>query len=263
MKSRCRLHARFLVVLLLAACMGPPARQPHRGHAHNDYLHGRALLDALDQGFQSAEADIFLVDGELRVGHERALLRQGTLQSLYLEPLRQRVRQNAGRVQPGGPTFTLLIDIKADSAAVYARLRAVLADYRAMLTVYRDDGVQPGAVSVILSGDRPRALVAAEPERLCAIDGRPRDLDANPSPFLVPWISDAWTNHFQAADGAELDDGRRAHLADLVQRAHAQGRKLRFWGTPDREEVWALQQQAGVDLINTDRLADFARWSAR
>src|SRR5436190_1820266 len=33
-------------------------------HAHNDYLHTRPLLDALDQGFCSVEADIHLVNGK-------------------------------------------------------------------------------------------------------------------------------------------------------------------------------------------------------
>jgi hypothetical protein len=40
-----------------------------QGHAHNDYLHDRPLLDALDAGFSSVEADIFLVDDQLLVAH--------------------------------------------------------------------------------------------------------------------------------------------------------------------------------------------------
>ena len=42
-----------------------------RAHAHNDYLHARPLLDALDHGFCSVEADIYLVDGQLLVAHDR------------------------------------------------------------------------------------------------------------------------------------------------------------------------------------------------
>ena len=36
-------------------------------HAHDDYEHTRPLLDALDHGFCSVEADIYLVDGKLLV----------------------------------------------------------------------------------------------------------------------------------------------------------------------------------------------------
>lgn len=254
----------LLPILALAGCAStPPAKHPlpHRGHAHNDYLHRRPLHDALQHGFGSVEADVFLVDGELRVGHERALLGKGTLRSLYLEPLRRRVAERGGRVHDADQPFVLLVDIKADGADVYPVLRRQLAEYHSMLTVFRDDGCTPGAVTVILSGDRPRALVAAEPERLCAIDGRPDDLDRAPSPFLVPWISDAWSRQFGRGT-EDLDADQHARLTSLIDRAHRQGRQVRFWGAPDREEVWALQRTAGVDWLNTDRLAAFAAWSA-
>lgn len=259
-----RVKTSWLCALLFAGCaVRAPAPQPrlHGGHAHNDYLHRRALQDALQHGFASAEADIFLIDGELRVGHERWLLRPGTLQSLYLEPLRLLAAANHGRITADGTPFCLLVDIKADGDAVYLRLREVLAEYRDMLTVFRDKDCTPGAVSVILSGSRPRRLVATEPERLCALDGRPEDLDRNPSPFLVPWISDAWSKHFGRGT-EELDAAQLQHLRSLVARTHAQGRKLRFWGAPDRAEVWSLQRREGVDLINTDRLLAYAQWVA-
>ena len=63
-----------------------------RAHAHNDYEHERPLYDALDHGFKSVEADIWLIDGELVVSHDDPRLPtteepQGTLESLYLKPL--------------------------------------------------------------------------------------------------------------------------------------------------------------------------------
>jgi len=42
-----------------------------RAHSHNDYAHTRPLLDALDQGFCSVEADIYLENGQLLVGHDK------------------------------------------------------------------------------------------------------------------------------------------------------------------------------------------------
>ncbi|MCA8952952.1 MAG: phosphatidylinositol-specific phospholipase C/glycerophosphodiester phosphodiesterase family protein [Planctomycetes bacterium] len=238
---------RTAYLTALAGCVQPA------GHAHNDYLHPRPLLDALAAGFASVEADVFLVDGELRVGHERDELVPGTLESLYLEPLRRRVRA-------GGGSFALLVDIKAEGAAVYAALRPVLARYREILTSFRDDGVEERAVRVILSGDRPIAMVRAERERLCAIDGRPEDLESDPSPFLVPWISESWSKLFGRGT-VELDAAQRARLQRLVDLAHGQGRLVRLWGAPDTESTWAVQRDAGVDRINTDRLAAFARWS--
>ncbi len=86
------------------------------GHAHNDYEHHRPLFDAMENGFCSVEVDIHLVDGELLVAHDRHQTTKGkTLQNLYLDPLRQRVRTNSGSVYPDGGEFTLMIDIKTDA----------------------------------------------------------------------------------------------------------------------------------------------------
>ena len=68
-----------------------------RAHAHNDYDHTRPLFDALDCGFASIEADIHLVDGMLLVAHDKEDIRpERTLQSLYLDPLRKRIKGNGG-----------------------------------------------------------------------------------------------------------------------------------------------------------------------
>lgn len=87
-----------------------------RAHAHNDYEHKRPLLDALDRGFCSVEADVFLNNGKLLVAHLPFFLRaERTLEALYLDPLRKRALANRGRVYPGGPTVFLLIDVKTES----------------------------------------------------------------------------------------------------------------------------------------------------
>jgi len=43
-------------------------------------------------------------------------------------------------------------------------------------------------------------------------------------------------------------------LDDIVTRAHRQGRKVRFWGAPDRPPFWSELLKHKVDLINTDDL---------
>ena len=232
-----------------------------RAHSHNDYEHARPLLDALDQGFTSVEADIYLVDGQLLVAHDRPEVKpERTLQALYLDPLRERVRTNEGRVFRGGPPCTLLIDLKSAGAPTYARLKEVLADYRSMLTVFRSDRTETNAVTVILSGDRPWDVLAAEPERLAGLDGRLPDLEKNPSPHLVPLVSDNWRLHFRWNGVGEFPTDERAKLKAVVAQAHSQGRRIRFWGAADRSEMWQAQLEAGVDLINTDRLPELARW---
>lgn len=249
-----------LALLLLVAAARAGAADPSpllRAHAHNDYEHARPLLDALAQGFGSIEADIYLVDGRLLVAHDRKDVKPTrTLEALYLDPLRERARQNGGRIYRGGPTITLLIDVKSDAAATYAALHAVLANYAEMLTTFRAGQTAPAAVTVIISGNRAIAAMAAQPVRYAAVDGRIGDLAGQASADLIPWISDNWAKVFSWRWSGPMPDADRRKLRELVAQTHAQGRRLRFWGTPDTPEAWALLHDAGVDLLNTDNLAD-------
>lgn len=250
---------RALVLLALVLPL-PSQASPDpalRLHGHNDYLQPVPLQAALDLGLGSVEADVFLADGELRVGHERWQLRPGrTLASLYLDPLQAWAAAHAGRVRGDGVPFVLLVDIKADGAAVYGQLRNDLAALpNGFLTRFVEGRIEPGAVTVILSGDRPRALVAADRDRRCALDGRLADLRAEPTPprDLVPWVSDQWSKVSDWDGKDEFAADECARLADLVETAHAQGRELRFWGAPDREAAWRALLDCGVDRIGTDR----------
>lgn len=239
----------------LAAVAQAPVPLP-RAHAHNDYEHPRPLLDALDQGFCSVEADIYLVDDQLLVAHDRAQLNpERTLTALYLQPLRERARANGGRIFRNGPVFSLLIDFKTEAEPTWKALKPLLDEYADVLTVFRPGVTEPKAVTIVLSGNSPRELVAAEPTRLAGIDGRLPDLDRNPSANLVPWLSENWTTHFKWRGQGSLPDVERDKLQQLVARAHAQGRQVRFWGAPDLPALWQAQLDAGVDLINTDQLA--------
>lgn len=224
-------------------------------HAHNDYEHDRPLLDALDHGFCSVEADIYLVDGALLVAHDRKDVKpERTLQSLYLDPLRDRVKANNGRVYPNGPVFHLLIDFKSEGAPTYEALRKVLADYEPMLTVFANGKVEEKAVTIILSGDSPREILKAEPRRLAAIDGRLSDLEGPIDPSLTPLISDSWAGTFKWNRDGEMPKDIRKKVKAATEKAHKGGAIVRFWAIPAREVFWETLLDAGVDLVNADDL---------
>jgi Glycerophosphoryl diester phosphodiesterase family len=256
----------LLVVVLLgiSASRGDDAmlvKPLPRAHAHNDYEHARPLFDALDHGFCSVEADIWLTPQGLLVAHDRKDLKPGrTLQSLYLDPLRERIRASGGRVYRGGPAFYLLIDVKTDAEPTYAALHQVLARYDDILSAFGDREQKTKAVIVILSGNRATKTIAEQPLRYVGIDGRPENLDSNPSPELFPWISANWTLLFRANDDGTLPSAEKQRLADFVKRAHDQGRKVRFWATPEKESLWKELLAAGVDFINTDKLDELQKF---
>jgi hypothetical protein len=257
------LAAAGFALLAAAPADEPPAKVTplRRAHAHNDYEHTRPLLDALDQGFCSVEADIHLIDGKLLVAHDRKDAKpERTLQALYLDPLRERARANGGRVYLGGPTVFLLVDVKTGADETYAALDKVLAGYSDILSVTRDGKHESKAVTAVLSGNRAKATVAKQAVRYVGIDGRPEDLDSDAPADLIPWISANWLLTFRWLGDAAMPEADRAKLRQYVGRAHKKGRLVRFWATPEKEALWKELLAADVDLINTDKLAELRQF---
>jgi hypothetical protein len=229
-------------------------------HAHNDYRQRRPLADALRQGYVSVEADIWPVDGELLVAHDFADVEKGrTLRRLYLEPLARRV-EALGAVHRGATEpFQLLIEIKADPQTAYELLDAELREYASMLTTYEDGRVQPGAVSVVVTGMCPREVLAGQPLRYAACDGTLGDVGGGTPASLVPLCSDKLAWRFTWRGRGPMPAHERALLRRLVAQAHTEGRRVRFWGVPTgpvwvQLAIWVELHEAGVDYLSADRL---------
>ena len=244
------------------------AQPLERAHAHNDYEHRRPLADAMSAGFTSVEADVYLVGTELLVAHDPHEVRpEVTLQSTYLEPLRQRARSRGGSSFRGySGVFQLLVDVKSDPLATYLVLDRALQAYRDVLWRWEDGRPVRGAVQVVVSGNRLREYMQGQATRYAAYDGRAADLGTTSS-SLVPLISDNFTGHFTWRGEGHMPAAERAKLRSWVRVAHARGQRLRLWATPDqgrqRERVWAELLAAGVDHINTDDLAGLRAWLLR
>jgi hypothetical protein len=246
----------FLVLVFPGTAAEPPAVTPlANAHAHNDYAHRRPLLDALEHGFCSVEADVFLVDGKLLVAHDAIFLRpERSLESLYLAPLRERIKANGGRVYRDGPPFWLLIDLKSEAESTYAALDKLLANYDDILSKFEEGKTTTKAVNVVISGNRPAATIGKQKVRYAGIDGRMDDLGSEVPAHLMPWISDNWIKHFRWRGKGEMPAAERERLDGIVAKAHKAGRKVRFWATPETPEMWRTLVDAKVDLVNTDNL---------
>lgn len=244
----------YVVSFLVAAALG--AHAIARAHSHNDYEQPRPLMDALEQGLMSVEADIYLVEGRLMVAHDPEDIRPDrTLESLYLRPLDAWVRRNGGRIFAGGEELQLLIDFKRQGSEVYPVLRKELKRYPAL---FRPNTA--GTVVPVISGDRPVALIRADPQRWMAVDGREPELANGEPAWLFPLVSESWLRHFTWLGIGEMPADQRVKLRRMARQAHEQGRKIRFWAAPDTNAVRAELWRAGVDWIGTDKPAELAAW---
>ena len=79
--------------------------------------------------------------------------------------------------------------------------------------------------------------------------------------FIEAYLSKKRKIHVISPDfSLDLSKSEEAKLNSIIQQAHNNGQKLRFWATPDTPSSWSLFYNAGVDFINTDKLESFAKF---
>lgn len=256
-----RLIITFLSVFI---CLSAFGQMPlvYQGHAHNDYKHKRPLLDALDNGFMSVEADVFLVNGEILVAHTRLGVNQkNSLRALYLDPLRKRVQENGGCVYTNGPQeFVLMIDLKTNGQEMMDKLNEELSEYSELFTVFRGDAKTPGPVRVVLSGGPNYDMVMSYNPRYMSMDESSTGFDRSRNADITPRVSSSYGSIFSWKGRGKIPKDEQEKLVSIVNEAHKYGKRVRFWATPQKEAIWKAQLDAGVDWLNIDDLARFRRF---
>lgn len=222
----------------------PRPRLP--AYAHNDYANARPLTDALALGYRGVEADIFLVDGVLRLGHDRRSARTGApFEASYLMPL-QAVLARCASLQTDGASFLLAVELKEPSRAAFDSLVAALARYPAVtaaaevvLVGWHPEPALLGAAPVPLGRQHRLRTPAAVPANV--LDGAVRLLSLDYGKTMGRW----WVN----------EAGRRRWLAALrATKAAHPARRLRAHNVPVDPAVYRALLAAGVDLIGTKAL---------
>jgi hypothetical protein len=148
-------------------------------HSHNDYWRRTPLYAALGSGCISIEADVWLFDDDLFVGHDiGSLTRDATLDSMYLEPLKRVLRvmngnSQVGNVSTGGKqgvfsvdpdqTLVLLIDFKNHPYETYSKLDKQLQSLREAqwLTHWNGTHRVERPITIVASGHALFELIAA------------------------------------------------------------------------------------------------------
>ena len=150
-------------------------------HSHNDYWRRVPLFDGLHAGCTGTEADVWLFDEELYVGHNVAsLTKNRTFQNLYVNPLRDLLdrmnpKSEFGHVSGHGvfdvdpsQTLLLLVDFKTDGAETWPYVLKQLEPLREKdyLSYYEDGKLHRRAVTVVGTGNTPFDRVQhSEPRR--------------------------------------------------------------------------------------------------
>ena len=231
----------------------------YEAFSHNDYSRERPLQQALELGFNCVEADCYLIDGRNVVAHDRPddSTKFRYLEDLYLNPLFERIEANGGTVYPGADRpFYLMIDIKRDGDDFYTALKPFLEENAdKFCSVDSAGNFTEGPILLFFSGSRPMNTLPSQQEtRYAFLDGKFEDLGKGIPASLMPVVSDNYET-FLTWDGEGTMPAEEVTIVkDLVDKAHAEGKLIRFWGAPDTE-AWARQQlAAGVDIVGVDNL---------
>ncbi len=233
------------------------------GHSHNDYLHKRPLLDALDNGFFSVEADIFYEGGNFIVAHIKTGIRKkNTLERLYFEPLRERVKANNGKVYADGPLeFELMLDLKGGwSSMQIDSLQRLMMRYEEIFTVFENGMKTARAIKIVLSGGNGNYNAPNHNSRYFSLDGGFGDFNSPLDSTIISRTSASYKSHFKWRGKGEMPEAERKLLQEYVAQAHSTGRKIRFWAATNREQVWKELLDAGVDWVNVDKLEKFRKF---
>ena len=246
----------------LSRIMGQATDALPNGHAHNDY--GKswpALTTALSKGFVSIEIDVFPYQNELKVAHIGFLL--GTapdIETLYFKPLEAWLAQQEKLFLDSTQRLTFMIDIKKDAATTYILLRALCERYQHLITHYypQQDSVSYGVLDLLLSGNKPYEQVLNDSVRYMLIDGGLGEInDSIRTAAIAPRVSARYGSLFTWKGIGEMPPKELAHLRKIVLTGHADHRKIRFWGMPNKPVVWELLLEEGVDWMNVDDIEGY------
>ena len=225
-------------------------------HSHNDYEQSTPFFQAYQEEFGSIEADIHLTGGLLLVGHDSAhLTKTRSLETLYLTPLTNFIKQNGGfPYKDPSKKLQLLIDIKTDSVLTLNALVNLLKKFPAI--------IQNPKIRIVITGNRPAENNYASYPSYIWFDGRLNKDYTKEVLSRIAMLSNDFEEYCKWNGESPLMESDRKIITALVEKVHRLKKTIRFWATPDFPTAWKELINLQIDYLNTDHieaLSDFLR----
>lgn len=254
--------------------------EPKGIHSHNDYERAVPLLTGLSVGVTSTEADLWLINGTLYVGHTKSsLTADRTFAALYIDPLVE-ILSMQNPTTPLSDNITngiydvdstvgmqLLLDYKSNGPTLHPWVIAALEPLRSRgwLTTYSSvtNTTTWGPITVVGSGQAIYAasLVVAQEPRDIFLDAPLANLTGFPyGRDVAPLASTSFKQATGYTGRYEMTNGTKAIINNQIAEARARGMKVRYWDTTNwpvfcRNRIWTALLEAGVDYLNADDVA--------
>ena len=223
-------------------------------HSHNDYKNSIPFYRAYNDGFGSIEADVYAVNGRLLVAHEESEITPArSLKAMYINPLVTNLKKDKAR------RLRLLIEIKKDYTIT---LPLVLKELRP-LRKYFSYPSHPGKLTITMTGAVPPGPVMLQYPGWLNFDvGHLKGYTTEQLKKIELVSADFWEySKWNGRSELKAPDVKR--LKGIIDSAHAAGKKVRFYGTPDTPLCWKTMIKLNTDVINTDHLDELAEFLNR
>ncbi len=243
---------KYTLLLVLAAGVATArAERPILIHSHNDYARCVPFYEAYAQHVASIEADVYLHDGQLLVGHDPEDLSPDlSFEALYVEPLVTLFARNGGRAwRDSEEPLQLMIELKSETAPTLRAVTALLDRWPEVFDVRRN----PQAVRIAITGRVPSPEEFAAYPAYVQFDGA-WDADYTPEQLKRVALVSANFRNFSHWNGkGSLIPAELTRVREVIDRAHAWGKPVRFWNAPEGTTTYYTFYNLGIDYINTDR----------
>jgi len=248
----------FAVLQLALVTFAADAQPAHytvaNTHSHNDYEQPIPFWLAWQERFGSIEADIWLVKGQVIIGHDTQEIRAGRrLEDYYIKPLAACLAENHGHpYSDTSRSLLMLIDIKADSVATLGALISLLNKYPVL--------EHSPAIKWVISGNRPPSDRYASYPPFIAFDGVLHARYSGEALSRVVLMSDDLRDYTRWDGHSDIPAADRERLLSAIRLAHKRHLPVRFWDAPDIPAAWRRLCDLRVDYINTDHIRELAAW---
>jgi len=227
-------------------------------HSHNDYEQQTPFMLAYNAHFGSIEADIWAVNGDLFVAHNKSDIKaERSLDSLYIQPIVRIFRNNDGKAWNNYPsTFQLMIDLKTSVEPTLSLLVEKLQKYPDVF----DSNQNSNAIRVVITGNRPEPSGFSKYPLFIWFDGNVTLKYDEQQLKKVALYSENLAG-FTSWKGKEaIPEKEEIRLKQVIDSVHDLNKKIRFWNAPDDAYAWKTLMNLKVDYLNTDHIQELSTW---
>jgi alkaline phosphatase len=171
-----------------------------------------------------------------------------TLESMYLQPLSQKVKEGNGKLYG----LTLMIDLKTDGVPTMDALVKTLERYPELTTC---EGLW-----ITMSGSYPPPSDWKNYPSYITFDGRPNVNYTADELKRLRLVSTGFGSVSHWNGDGEIPSRDAEKIKQTIDWAHQIKMPMRFWASPDFPNAWGKFKGIGVDILNSDNINELSKF---